>query len=64
MAASFFGGRPIIEKERNIMRISVLLLFACLLLAGGCTTTPEKERPKVYCPACGSEIDAIFHKHF
>jgi len=38
------------------------LLLTMLLTA--CTTTPGKERPKVYCPACGAEIDAVFQKRF
>lgn len=38
------------------------LLLAMLLTA--CTTTPGKEAPKVYCPACGAEFDAIIHKRF
>jgi hypothetical protein len=50
--------------EGVAMRTFLLLLVACLLFAAGCTTTPTQEKPKVFCPACGSELDAVFHKHF
>jgi prepilin signal peptidase PulO-like enzyme (type II secretory pathway) len=46
------------------MRNFALLLIIGLLLAVGCTTTPREDRPKVLCPACGSELDAVIHKHF
>jgi len=47
------------------MRIPSLLVIGILLLmVVGCTTTPQQERPKVLCPACGSELDAVIHKHF
>ena len=46
------------------MRTVALVLIICLLFVAGCTTTPTQEKPKVLCPACGSELDAIFHKHF
>ena len=46
------------------MRTCLLMLIVGLLLVAGCTTTPTQEKPKVLCPACGSELDAIFHKHF
>ena len=42
----------------------VLLGLIMLLLVSGCTTTPSNEKPKIYCPACGTELDSIFHKHF
>ena len=41
-----------------------LLLFGVLLLAAGCTTTPREEMPRIHCPACGTEFDAIFQKNF
>jgi hypothetical protein len=41
-----------------------LLTLALLVLAAACTTTPNEEKPKIYCPACGTELDSIFHKHF
>lgn len=43
----------------------VLLLTVCLLaLAAGCTTTPRDEKPRIHCPACGTDLDSLFHKHF
>jgi hypothetical protein len=44
--------------------IIVLLIFGALLLNVGCTTTPREERVIIHCPACGTELDAIFHKGF
>ncbi|MCM2264938.1 MAG: hypothetical protein NDI73_07085 [Desulfuromonadales bacterium] len=41
-----------------------LVICILLLLAAACTTTPQQERPKVLCPACGSELDAVIHTHF
>lgn len=41
-----------------------LLMFGLLLLTVACTTTPEKARPKILCPACGTELDSIYHKRF
>jgi len=41
-----------------------LLLCGALLLAAGCTTTPSDEKVHIHCPACGTELDAIFHKNF
>lgn len=47
------------------MRIPLALLILCLLvLASACTTTPRDERPRIHCPACGTEFDAIFQKNF
>ena len=47
------------------MRILVILLLGCaVLMAAGCTTTPKEERVIIHCPACGTELDAIFHKGF
>jgi hypothetical protein len=43
--------------------LSVLIVF-CLLLVAGCTTTQNADKPKIHCPACGTEFDAIFHKNF
>jgi hypothetical protein len=40
----------------------VLVLF--LLAAAACTTTPSSEKPKILCPACGTELDSIFHQRF
>jgi hypothetical protein len=41
-----------------------LLLLGALLLTGGCTTTPRDERVIIHCPACGTELDALFQKSF
>ena len=41
-----------------------LLVLVLLLLVAACTTTPSSEKPKILCPACGTELDSIFHKHF
>lgn len=47
------------------MRIfPALCILGMLLLTVACTTTPDKERPKILCPACGSELDSIYHKRF
>ena len=47
------------------MRIPCFLLVSSLLLlAVGCTTTPRDEKVIIHCPACGTELDAIFHKSF
>lgn len=46
------------------MRILLALLTLSLLLATACTTTPGKDQPKIHCPACGTELDAIYHKTF
>lgn len=48
------------------MRIyfSLIMLGVSLLLISGCTTTPNKEKPKIHCPACGTELDAIFQTNF
>ena len=44
--------------------IMTLLLFGALLWAAGCTTTPRDERVIIHCPACGTELDALFQKSF
>lgn len=47
------------------MRIfPALFVLGILLLTVACTTTPDKDRPKILCPACGSELDSIYHKRF
>jgi hypothetical protein len=32
--------------------------------ATGCTTTPRDDRVIIHCPACGTELDALFQKSF
>lgn len=47
------------------MRPFLALLALCLLLmAAGCTTTSSGEKPKILCPACGTELDSIYHQRF
>jgi hypothetical protein len=46
------------------MRPFLFLLALCLSLVAGCTTTPRDDKPKIHCPACGTELDAIFQKKF
>jgi len=46
------------------MRNLLLLVLLLMLGIAGCITTPTQERPKVLCPACGAEIDAVIHTHF
>jgi hypothetical protein len=41
-----------------------LIVCGCLLLAVGCTTTASSEKPRIHCPACGTDLDAIMHKRF
>ena len=43
---------------------SGLTALVLLLMIVGCTTTPGKEQPKIHCPACGTELDSLFHKRF
>ena len=46
------------------MRILSLFMISLLLLAAGCTTTANSEKPRIHCPACGTDLDAVMHKHF
>ncbi len=48
------------------MQIFRLLIvgLALIVLTSACATSPEKERGRVLCPACGSEFDALFQKKF
>jgi hypothetical protein len=41
-----------------------LLVLGLFLLAAACTTTPSSEKPKIHCPACGTELDSIFQQRF
>jgi hypothetical protein len=51
--------------EGAAMRTVLILLTLCLsLILAGCTTTANGEKPKIHCPACGTDLDALFHKHF
>ena len=48
------------------MHIVRLLMVAVFLLtfAAGCTSTSQNQRGQVHCPACGTELDALFEKRF
>lgn len=47
------------------MRIlCVPVIGLLMLMVVGCTTTPREEQPKIHCPACGTELDAIFQQSF
>lgn len=46
------------------MRLLSVLIVLFLLLVAGCTTTQNADKPRIHCPACGTELDAIFHKNF
>jgi len=52
------------SKGTAMRKALALLVLSLLLLAAACTTTPNSEKPKILCPACGTELDSIFHKHF
>jgi len=47
----------------QVFRLFIVGL-ALIVLAAACTTSPGKERGTVYCPACGTEFDALFEKRF
>lgn len=47
----------------DLFRKVLLILFAVTLLSA-CATTPEQEKVRVLCPACGTELDALYHKSF
>ena len=47
----------------DIFRAFVTALCLAILLTA-CVNKPEKERPRVNCPACGSEFDALYQKRF
>jgi hypothetical protein len=44
--------------------ILTLLLVGALLWVAGCTTVSRDDRVLIHCPACGTELDALFHKSF
>jgi hypothetical protein len=47
-----------------MIKFLVVLGTALALFAAGCTTVPREEKVIIHCPACGTELDAIFHKNF
>jgi hypothetical protein len=52
------------SKGTAMRKALALLILSLFLLAAACTTTPNSEKPKILCPACGTELDSVFHKHF
>ncbi len=54
----------VIEGAGMRTRLIPFLTGLVLLLLAACTTTPRQERPKILCPACGTELDSIYHQHF
>jgi hypothetical protein len=52
------------ERGSAMRMLWVGLLCGMLLLMTGCTTTPPKDRVIIHCPACGTELDAVFHTNF
>ena len=46
-----------------LFRNTLLALIVVALLIA-CAPLPEQEKAKVLCPACGTEFDALYHKHF
>ena len=47
----------------HLFRNVLLVLFTVALLTA-CATTPEKDKVKVQCPACGTDFDALYHINF
>lgn len=43
---------------------SVFAGIALMILLTACVTASEQDRPKILCPACGTEFEAIFQKRF
>lgn len=43
---------------------NLLLILTIFTLLAACATTPEKEKVKVQCPACGTDFDALYHVDF
>ena len=44
----------------RLLVVGITLIF----MTTACATSPGKERGKIYCPACGTEFDALFEKRF
>jgi len=49
--------------DMHAIRGLVLCLFLAMSLSS-CVAASEKEKPKVHCPACGTDFDALFQKRF
>ena len=41
-----------------------LLVLSLVVLLTACVASPDKERAKVHCPACGTDFDALYQKRF
>ena len=45
-----------------------LLLISGAVALSGCAfqsaATPDQEKVKVHCPACGTDLDALFYKQY
>ncbi len=42
----------------------LVLGFFLAMVLNACVAAPEKEQARVYCPACGTELDALYQKRF
>jgi ABC-type oligopeptide transport system substrate-binding subunit len=53
-------------RRRKVMQIFRLFIvaLALIVLVTACATSRDKERGQIYCPACGTEFDALFEKRF
>ena len=38
--------------------------LALIVLVTACATSRDKGKGQIYCPACGTEFDALFEKRF
>ena len=61
--AMLFVGSCSEETVMHLFRNVLLVLFTVALLTA-CATTPEKDKVKVLCPACGTDFDALYHINF
>ena len=47
----------------HIFRLFIVGL-GLIVLVTACATSRDKERGQIHCPACGTELDALFEKRF
>ena len=47
----------------HVVRGLILGILLAFFLAA-CVASTEKEKPKVHCPACGYEFDALYQTRF
>ena len=45
------------------LRFFVLGILLIIVMAA-CTAAADKDRHRVLCPACGTELDVFYEKHF